>query len=189
MVAAMDQGPELVVTVKRWPTYVLAVLIPVQVVLSVGMLGGLVWLIARAGTPALYVAIVVIALGGAFGVAAEIWTALRQLRVLRHPPRLSNDGMRLWLHPTGEYVHVPWARVTGVRTSVVGVSRGLFVHVQDPEALGQGDPAKTRMLRRMLRRFRGAPFVYALASSPQRLQELDQAVRWFTGGRLALQQA
>lgn len=39
----------------------------------------------------------------------------------------------------------------------------------------------------MTRRCRGAPFVYALNSSPARLRELDGAVRWSTGGRLVLQ--
>jgi hypothetical protein len=77
--------------------------------------------------------------------------------------------------------------VVAVRTEVRGISRAFLVHVHDPEALAGGHPATTRRLRRLMRRFDGAPFIYAIKSSPERLRAIDQAVRNFSGDRVMLQ--
>jgi len=84
------------------------------------------------------------------------------------------------------YVHVPWQRVTAVHTAVKGLGHGFFVYVDDPEALVAGDPAAVRRLRRSMRRFLGAPFVYPVSGRAGRVAEIDAAIRWFIGGRLGL---
>ncbi|MGI8594080.1 MAG: hypothetical protein ACR2ML_06905 [Solirubrobacteraceae bacterium] len=76
--------------------------------------------------------------------------------------------------------------MTAVESAVKGISRGLFVHIEDPQALAGGDAKRARRIERMTRRFDGAPFVYAIRSSPARLAEIGAAVNQFSGGRLGL---
>ncbi|MQA87656.1 MAG: hypothetical protein GEV03_24285 [Streptosporangiales bacterium] len=183
----MDQASEFVVRVKAWPAYVLAGLIPLLVVLYGALVGLFLSGEPPFSSPAFVVMFAVLVAAVLAQLVLLTWAARQSLQAIRHPPRLSTEGIRLWLFPAAEYVLVPWPRVAAVRTGIKGFSRGLFVHVHDPEGLAGGDPSKARKIRRMMRRFRGAPFVYALSSSPRRLGEIDEAVRWFTGGRLFLQ--
>lgn len=183
----MNRGQEFAVQVKRWPAYVLAVLIPVQVVLySVAfvLLGRAFWTLDV--NPLGWAGFAVAMLGSVFVVGATVRSARRAFQMIRHPPLLTVHGMWLWLFPTAEYVLIPWPRVVMVRTGTSGLARGLFVHVHDPEGLAGEDPSAARKLRRMLRRFHGAPFAYDLAFSSERPRELDRAVRWFTGDGLTL---
>lgn len=181
----MDQ-PEYVVRVKAWPAYVLAVLVPVQTIVCVGVLGFLVWR-APLSDPLFVAVFILLALAVAVMLGSMGVALVRAMRVVRYPPRLSAEGIRLWLFPAATYVLIPWPRVAAVRAVVKGVSLGLFVHVHDPEALADGKPATARKIQRMMRRFHGTPFVYPLKSTPARLYECDQALQWFSRGRLALQ--
>lgn len=181
----MQPETEFIVQVKKWPTYILAVLTPVQLILYSLMVG----LLVQNGDlsePVPLVSLAVVVVGALTVVALLVKAAIQGLTMIRYPPRISARGMRLWLFPTSEYVLLPWERITAVSTFVKGIARGLFVYVHNPEGLAQADPKKVRKIRRAMRRFNGAPFVYGIKASPARLHEIDHAVRHFSGGRFML---
>ncbi len=180
----MQPGTEFTARVKSWPAYVLVVLIPVIIVGYSASVGLLLWG-GDLSNPVLLSCVAGVVLGSLIAVALMIKTTFQAFTMIRYPPRISAQGMRLWLFPTSEYVVLPWTRVTAVCTFVKGISRGLFVYVSDPESLAQADTSKARKIRAM-RRFNGAPFVYAISASPARLHEIDSAVRHFSGGRFML---
>jgi hypothetical protein len=176
-------APEYVVKVKAWPAYVLLA----AAIVTLPLYGvALPWLVLQGPTSLLVVPLVVMMTGGAVQIVAMLWAARRVLVLVRHPPRLSAAGMRLWLLATSTYVDLPWDRVAVVRTAVKGLGRGLFVYVHDPEALVGGNPSRLARLRRDTRRSFGAPFVYPLVTRGGRLGRIDASVRHFSAGRLAL---
>lgn len=177
---------EFVVAVKRWPAYVLAVLVPVALVLYAVQVV-LLLSISEFTSVAQIILFVLVVVSAFLVVGLLVWSLMRAVVVIKHPPRLTSAGIQLWLLPTSEYVPVPWPRVTGVRFGSKGIGTALFVYVHGPEALANGDPAKVRRIHATMRRFHGAPFVYPVSGSPHRLDELDRAVRTFSGGRLFLQ--
>lgn len=182
----MTGAPEYVVSVKRWPAYVLAVLVPVAMVLYAVQVVLLLSISDFTGTAPIILFVLVVC--SAFLIVGLLmWSLARMVTVIKHPPRLTPSGIQLWLLPTAEYMPVPWPRVMGVRFGTKGISTALFVYVHAPEALANGDPAKVKRIQTTMRRFHGAPFVYPVSGSPRRLDELDRAVRSFTGGRLFLQ--
>lgn len=180
--------PEYVAPVKVWSAYVLAVLTPVQIVLLVGLF--IMFLrtgpLADSFSVVVFVVFVIAALTEA---SALTWATVRASRMVRYPPRLSPHGIRMWLYATSEYVFIPWGRVRAMRDSTISVSRGLYVFIDDAEGLAAGDRSKARKIRRAMRRYHGTPFAYALTSSPARLRGLDEAIRGFTAGHLALQRS
>lgn len=170
---------------KRWPAYLLACCTGLVLGLNVLLLGLLFWATPAFSTPmlGLFVALVVLVI---IEVAALAVAMRLAFQMIRYPPRLSARGVRLWLFATSEYVLMPWPRVTAVRTEVTGLSRGLFVDVVDPEQVAVGGSKRAvKRVRRLCRRH-GTPFVYALRSAPARLGEMDEHIRLFSGGRLAL---
>jgi uncharacterized integral membrane protein len=181
----MQPETEFIVRVKKWPAYILAVLTPVMIVgysMSVGLL---VWS-GELSDPVILICLAVVVLSALVAVALMVKATFQAFTMIRYPPRISAQGTRLWLFPTSKYVVLPWEQITAVCTFVKGISRGLFVYVTDPESLAQADRSKARKIRRAMRRFNGAPFVYAISASPARLQEIDNAVRHFSGDRFML---
>ncbi|MEJ3658882.1 hypothetical protein WEH80_38595 [Actinomycetes bacterium KLBMP 9759] len=177
---------EYVVPMRRWPFSVMAALLPIQALLYAVSNSALAQLGAGSdGGPGLLRIVV-------FGtqdlsLAAMVWALAVLLPTLRHPPRVTSAGIRLWLHPTSEQVTVPWERITVIRKGNTAIAYGgLFVHVHDPEGLADGDPSALRRIRRSMRKFGGAPFAAGISTSPRRLLELDAAIRHFSGGRHAL---
>jgi hypothetical protein len=177
------EAPEYVVRVKAWPAYVLVVVAIVCVPLYGVVLP---WVVLQGSSSMLVFLLVVMMLCGAVQIGAMLWAVRRVFVLVRHPPRLSAAGMKLWLLPTSTYVDVPWDRVAAVCTAVKGLGRGLFVYVYDPESLVGQDPSRLGRLRREMRRFFGAPFVYPLVTRGDRLGRIDTAVRHFSAGRLWL---
>lgn len=180
----MVQSPEFIIGIKKWPAFVLATLVPLVIALLAGVLA----LMLRSGpsSGALSVVWLAVALAGSVAMLATVsWAVYRAFATVRHPPRLSGHGIRMWLAPTREYLLVPWPRVVAVRFAPRGISTALLVFVADPEELAKGDRRAAQRIRRMMRQFGGTPFVYPVTGS--RLGRTDEAVRWFSGGRLALQ--
>ncbi|MQA61229.1 MAG: hypothetical protein GEU86_06975 [Actinophytocola sp.] len=180
----MVQPPEVIIGVKKWPAFVLAALVPMVIALLAGVLA----LMLRSGSSsgALWVVWLVVALAGSAAMLASVcWAVYRAFDTVRHPPRLSGHGIRMWLAPTREYLLVPWQRIAVVRFEPRGISTALLVFVANPEELAKGDRRAAQRIRRMMRQFGGTPFVYPVTRS--RLGSTDEAVRWFSGGRLALQ--
>jgi len=182
-VRSVNAAAEYVVRVKAWPAYVLVVV----AIVCVPLYGvALPWVVLKSSSSVLVFFLVFLMACGAVQIGAMLWAVRRVFVLVRHPPRLSAAGMRLWLLPTSTYLDIPWNRVAAVCTSVKGLGRGLFVYVYDPESLVGGDPSRLGRLRREMRRFFGAPFVYPLVTRGDRLGQVDAAVRHFTGGRLGL---
>lgn len=175
--------PEYVVTVKRWPAFMLGGLLPILMGLSaiqVAFVAGQ----ASISSPLSIVASAVVVISSLAVLAVLTWSLMRTVTVIRRPPRLTARGMRLWLLPTSEYVFVPWSQITAVRAATKGIGTGLFVYVAYPDGLADGDPAKERKIRRFVRRYLGAPFVYPVSDST--LDGLDHAVRGYSAGHYAL---
>jgi hypothetical protein len=183
----MQNTSEFVVPIKSGPAYTLMVMIPIQLVPGGLLMALFIWKTWESYSGLAFIGLAMF-VGALILQTVLLGKVARQaLQMLRYPPRLSAEGIRLWLFPTSDYVLVPWPRVTAIRTEMKGISLGLFVHVHDPEALAGGNYAKTRKVIRLMRRFRGAPFVYTIESSPGQLHAIDQAVRAYSGGRLMLQ--
>lgn len=182
----MQPETEFIVHVKKWPAYTLGILVPI--VLGLYSLSvGLVVSIGELSSPVLLTSFAVTVIAALASLMLLIKVTVQAFTMIRYPPRISGQGMRLWLFPTSEYVSLPWAQVTAACTFVKGLSRGLFVYVADPESLTRQNTSKAKRIRRAMRRSNGAPFVYAINSSPARLHEIDEAIRGFSGGRLMLQ--
>jgi hypothetical protein len=176
----MDPAAEYVVGVKAWPAYLivtmLALAAPLYVVMVALLLG------ADSASWAGYVVVVVVA-SGVVQFGAMLWVVWRVFLLVRHPPRLTAEGIRMWLLPTATYVLVPWDRVIALRIAVKGLGRGLFVYVHEPEAYADGDPARLRRIRRAMRQFYGTPFVSPLRGGSRRIRDADAAVLHFSQGR------
>ncbi|MPY96751.1 MAG: hypothetical protein GEU97_01910 [Actinophytocola sp.] len=132
------------------------------------------------------VALVLVTAGLLVVLALLVWSMLRTITVIRHPPRLTANGMRLWLTPVGEYVFVPWPEVTAVRATTKGIGTGLYVHVNDPDRFAGGASGKARKIRNFAQRYGGAPFAYPISSSQASLHGIDNALRGYTNGWQAL---
>lgn len=173
--------PEYVVTVKRWPAFLLGVLL----IVLVGLLAAEAFLLAGLSNAdgGLVAAFALVVVGSVAVIALAGWSMLRLVTVIRHPPRLTAQGMRLWLIPASAYVFVPWSQITAVRAT----SKGLFVHVDRPDALVDGDQQRARKISRFARRYHGAPFAYPINNSRAGLDGIDHALRGYTNGRQALQ--
>ncbi|MPY80760.1 MAG: hypothetical protein GEV04_20430 [Actinophytocola sp.] len=174
--------PEHVVAVKRWPAVVLCVLLTIFMGLSAAQLTLIDW--TDGNDPLSIVVFLVVITGSLTVVALLLWSFLRTVATIRHPPRLTAHGMRLWLIPTREYVFVPWQQCTALRVATRGVSTGLYVYVAHPDGLAGGNPANVRKIRRFAQRYLGAPFVYPVSGST--LDGLDYAVRGYSNGHQAL---
>ncbi|WP_232668025.1 hypothetical protein [Pseudonocardia sp. TRM90224] len=171
---------------RRWPVYVISTLLPIQVLLYAVTNDALAQLATGSdGGPDMLRIMTYVAQD--IGLATQGWVLILLIPTLRHPPRVTPAGLRLWLHTTSEQVTVPWERVTVIRKGSTGIAfGGLFVHVHDPDALAGGNTAALRRIRRSMRRFGGAPFACGISTTPRRLLELDAAIRHFSGGRHAL---
>lgn len=179
----MEPASEFIVRVKRWPAYTLAVLVSVLAVLYTCLA---VLLAVHGGWSSQPILFIVMVVAQAVATVLFARVALQAFTMIRHPPRVSLEGLRLWLFPASRYVLVEWERVAAVRTFVKGIARGLFVYVHDPESLAGGEKSKLRRLKRAMRRWGGAPFVYAIQASPTRLTEIDHALWRFSEGRQRL---
>ncbi|RZS34948.1 hypothetical protein EV193_108298 [Herbihabitans rhizosphaerae] len=183
----MPQPPEYVVTVKKWPAYVLGALILLLAALYVFQIS-----MMASGPHALVdatsVALFVVAVAAMMVSLAGFCWMLRWIVVMiQQPPTLNTDGMWLWAYATKERQFVPWTQITAVRIARKGLAKGLFVYVLDaPDSLAGGDPGKARRIARGMRRMLGAPFSYSVKTGHRRVDELDAALRGFTGGRLHL---
>jgi len=173
--------PEYVVTVKRWPAFLLGVLL----IVLVGLLAAEAFLLAGLSSAdgGLLAAFALIVVGSVAVIALAGWSMLRLITVIRHPPRLTAQGMRLWLIPASAYVFVPWSQITAVRAT----TKGLFVHVDRPDVLVDGDQQQARKISRFARRYHGAPFAYPISNSRAGLDGIDHALRGYTNGHHTLQ--
>lgn len=180
-------GPAVLVRPRRWPAYVLAALVPVTVGIGAANYVAQVGLAVAARTEPSAVLLSLMWVSISAWTLVVFWLATQAWTALRHPPRIDGRGLWLWLPATSEQVLVPWERVIEVSTMRKGLPPGgLFVYVHDPEEFARGDAAKATKIRRAVRRYGGAAFVYGIATSPGRLRELDAALRSFSGGRHAL---
>lgn len=177
--------PEYVVTVKRWPAFLLGVLL----IVLVGLLVAEAFLLAGLSSTdgGLLTAFALVVVGSVAVIALAGWSMLRLVTVIRHPPRLTAQGMRLWLIPASAYVFVPWSQITAVRATTKGLGTGLFVHVDRPDGLVDGDQQQARKISRFARRYHGAPFAYPVSNSRAGLDGIDHALRGYTNGHQALQ--
>jgi hypothetical protein len=182
-VRQMNERDGYVVRVKTGPAYVLGVLLAVELVFFGA---GLLWAFVNLSAGQAWIFLVLVACCVAIGLTTAAWMLRRFIARIRHPPQLSPTGLRVWLHPTSTYLLMPWPEISELRIADLGVRRGLFVYVRDPQALADRDPSDARRIRRELRRFRGALFAYPVVTRGGRLTEIDRAIRHFSDGRLTL---
>jgi hypothetical protein len=193
----MDQSPDFVVRVAtstaRMATFAAAVSCAGAVLVAV-MVGYLETTITSfSHAPGVVFFFPVLAAGLLASSGVMVGAALAEFRHLRNPPILTAEGLRMRAFARRGYdVLVPWTLITRLRVTEKGARPFLLVHVTDPAEFVPADheadhDRAARRLNRTETRFGGAAFVYGLRSALVAPEEIDEAARRLSEGRVTLE--
>jgi hypothetical protein len=198
-VVELDRG--VVVRARRWVTLALAVSAAINLLMAAGVTAGIVLLVVSGGpTSSLLLGLV---LGLALMLVASGGHTYVRLRRLRRrwgghdlpdaAMRISRAGVQLYTDAVPRPVFLPWHTVAGFHLGNAGGRATLVldlapgVSADTPGISGLEHPEVQRALRR--RRFHPQGLQYALRVLRQPLPAIDQALAYYSGGRVRIHQS